>query len=399
MMLKALAARPACHKHRACDVMVSKDAFMVQTIMLISSDDSHTTELRIMLRHRRAVRFVGDAQRGVEAVALAAQSHPGVIIIEDDTPDSALLSLVEELHAVSPTSKVAVVGRSETLEQDTLLALRQLRVMSYVVWDDLDPALLSCWLALVGNGSLLVGSWAVLTEMVAPIERREGPRVAELILRTEERDEVHQRLLDESGPALHATLWQENQELTAILRTVFGLARVDLDVVTSRDALLVAVRRARDSDFVVIDCSYAMPDDMDRCASIVTETTIPVHIIHPNAATVDGIRSLAFGELVWLAPDQIGIPLLEKLRLLKSQAKFLPHRALENDLVERERDVLRLVADGLTDKEIARQVLMGGSTVRRIVAGIKHKVGLSSRRELIHYYRRSTMARADERRP
>ncbi len=372
---------------------------MVQTIMLISSDDAHTAELRLMLRQRRAMRIVGDAQPGGEAVTRAAQSHPGIIIIEEGASDRALLSLIEELHAVSPGSKVAVVGRSETLEHDTLLALRQLRVMSYVVWEDLDPALLSCWLALVGDGSLLVGSWAVLTEMVAPIERRDGPRVAGLVLRADERDEVHQRLLDESEPRLHATLWQENQELTSILRTVFGLARIDLDVITSRDALMVAVQRARDCDFIVIDCSYAMPDDMDRCASIVTQTNIPVHIIHPNAETVDSIKPLALGELVWLAPDLIGIPLLEKLRLLKAQAKFLPHRALENDLVERERDVLRLVADGLTDKEIARQLMMGGSTVRRIVAEIKHKVGLSSRRELIQYYRRSTMARTDERRP
>ncbi|MEO5901955.1 MAG: helix-turn-helix transcriptional regulator, partial [Ilumatobacteraceae bacterium] len=45
----------------------------------------------------------------------------------------------------------------------------------------------------------------------------------------------------------------------------------------------------------------------------------------------------------------------------------------------REREVLTLVASGLTDREIAEQLVLSQHTVHRHVANIRHKLGRGSR--------------------
>jgi DNA-binding CsgD family transcriptional regulator len=48
-------------------------------------------------------------------------------------------------------------------------------------------------------------------------------------------------------------------------------------------------------------------------------------------------------------------------------------------LSRREREVLTLVANGLTDGEIAEQLIVSPHTVHRHVANIRHKLGRGSR--------------------
>jgi ATP/maltotriose-dependent transcriptional regulator MalT len=48
-------------------------------------------------------------------------------------------------------------------------------------------------------------------------------------------------------------------------------------------------------------------------------------------------------------------------------------------LSAREREVLALVAQGLSDREIAEQLILSQHTVHRHVANIRHKLGRGSR--------------------
>jgi ATP/maltotriose-dependent transcriptional regulator MalT len=48
-------------------------------------------------------------------------------------------------------------------------------------------------------------------------------------------------------------------------------------------------------------------------------------------------------------------------------------------LSRREREVLTLVADGLSDREIAERIAVSHHTVHRHVANIRHKLGSASR--------------------
>jgi DNA-binding CsgD family transcriptional regulator len=56
-----------------------------------------------------------------------------------------------------------------------------------------------------------------------------------------------------------------------------------------------------------------------------------------------------------------------------------PPAAVIGELTERELDVLRLVAAGLSDREIAQRLVLSPHTVHRHVANIRTKLGLPSR--------------------
>jgi len=62
----------------------------------------------------------------------------------------------------------------------------------------------------------------------------------------------------------------------------------------------------------------------------------------------------------------------------------LPHRARvekpsPTNLTAREREILTLVAEGLTDAQIARMLVLSPHTVHRHVANVRTKLGVPSR--------------------
>lgn len=87
-------------------------------------------------------------------------------------------------------------------------------------------------------------------------------------------------------------------------------------------------------------------------------------------AIVDGIRRAARGETV-LAPDLA-------TRVLRAMRNPLPA------LTKRELDVLRLVATGLTNREIARELFVTEATVKSHLVHIFTKLGVDSRSRAIH---------------
>lgn len=87
-------------------------------------------------------------------------------------------------------------------------------------------------------------------------------------------------------------------------------------------------------------------------------------------AIVDGIRRAARGETV-LAPDLA-------TRVLRAMRNPLPA------LTKRELDVLRLVATGLTNREISRELFVTEATVKSHLVHIFTKLGVDSRSRAIH---------------
>ncbi len=85
---------------------------------------------------------------------------------------------------------------------------------------------------------------------------------------------------------------------------------------------------------------------------------------------VDGIRRAAAGDMV-LAPDLAS-------RVLKGMRTPLPR------LTDREIDVLRLLATGAANKEIARALFVTEATVKSHLAHIFTKLGVDSRSRAIH---------------
>jgi two-component system, NarL family, response regulator DevR len=99
---------------------------------------------------------------------------------------------------------------------------------------------------------------------------------------------------------------------------------------------------------------------------------------------VDAIRRVAAGESL-LDPGVTG-RVLERLRRGEEEDERLA------SLTDQERRILELVAEGLTNRQIAEQVHLAEKTVKNYVSSILSKLGMSRRTEAAVF-----MARLDER--
>ena len=84
----------------------------------------------------------------------------------------------------------------------------------------------------------------------------------------------------------------------------------------------------------------------------------------------------------------------ERLELLRSQPNAAP--AYPGGLTEREVEVLRLLASGKTNSEIAEELIIAEATSRRHVANIYEKIGASNRAEATRYAIREGILPAED---
>lgn len=105
-------------------------------------------------------------------------------------------------------------------------------------------------------------------------------------------------------------------------------------------------------------------------------------VLHKSAGVeevMDAMRRLAEGEAL-LSQDEV----VRLLRVLdRERARSREARASFERLAPRERDVLRTLAEGLNDKEIAERLNVGLGTARGYVAGMLRKLGVNSRLQAV----------------
>lgn len=106
------------------------------------------------------------------------------------------------------------------------------------------------------------------------------------------------------------------------------------------------------------------------------------YILKQDCASLPAaVRAVVAGQKVY------GSKIVEKLPDMLNRTKQFDFAAYE--ITEREQDVIRLVADGLSNKEIAEQLFLGEGTVRNMVSTILSKLELRDRTQLaIFYYQR-----------
>lgn len=346
------------------------------SVLLITSPDRRWEQLHAELQTPQGVQLVGYRQRAAEAVPLARLLCPDVILLTSDPVDAPLAPLTRDLHIATPSSKIVLVGAMR-LDAGTLATLSELPVSGYVMWEDLTAAIVSSWVNIMGAGNLVVGSRTIISELLRQVDRncRDFYRTAEI---------PGAAAADSIG--LRGTMWVESQDVAILMRTVFLLAGAELSLVSSWDDMLAAARLGQDNDLFIIDCSHALPTDVDRCLSMVRCTALPVYVLHPRGDFLDDLKPLARGDVMWLSPDMVGISLVEKLRL--RQAGSALARPTYVELTSRDWAVWRMVASGETDQLIARDLNMSVSTVKRSVARIKHQANITSRQGLLACYRR-----------
>jgi DNA-binding NarL/FixJ family response regulator len=101
------------------------------------------------------------------------------------------------------------------------------------------------------------------------------------------------------------------------------------------------------------------------------------------AELIDAIQRVQAGEAI-IAPS-MAVRLLEEFRALAHQAPVEPAQAQLVGLSERETDVLRLVAQGYSNKEIADALTLSEHTIKSHLQSILDKLQLRSRAHAAAY--------------
>jgi DNA-binding NarL/FixJ family response regulator len=306
------------------------------TILLISSQHPNWVDLRLSLQAWRHGQVVGDVQQAAEAIALASALQPRVILVDADAPDRPLVSLVGDLRAASPASRIMVLGARETLDHDVLMALWPRGLAGYLVWEDLRAETLLRAMAMVMDADVLVGSRVVWEALLVAPERRRRPRIAGLVLSEQER---------------------------AVLAERGGGARPADRPVTlgeSRDLFLI-VDEAASTDLLVHPAMGTAPT--------AGPVSSPVTIAYHDRVTAPGAVAWFPSEVVRLTPQ-------ESLRSPGAAPVARP-------LTPREHEVLQLIGAGVPYKRIAARLHVAESTVKTTVRSIKDKLDLATREDLV----------------
>jgi two-component system response regulator DevR len=95
-----------------------------------------------------------------------------------------------------------------------------------------------------------------------------------------------------------------------------------------------------------------------------------------GAAIVQAVRDVAAGKS--LLDPAVTERLFARLRRTPTDARY-------ESLTEREREVLDLIAAGLTNREIAERLFLAEKTVKNYVSGLLAKLGMRSRTQAAVY--------------
>jgi DNA-binding NarL/FixJ family response regulator len=318
------------------------------TILLISSQHPNWVGLHLSLDAWPHGQVVGDVQQAAEAIALASTLQPSLILVDADAPDRSLVSLVGDLRAASPASRIMVLGARETLDHDVLMALWHRGLAGYLVWEGLRAETLLHGMAMVMDADVLVGSRVVWEALLVVPERRRRPRIAGLALSEQERAALAER----GGGARPA------------------------------DRPVTLGEKSRDLYRIVGDAAPA--DALGHPAMGMAPTTDPVS--SPWTIAYHG-RATVSGQVAWFPPEVVRLSPQESLRSPVAAPAARP-------LTAREQEVLQLIGAGVPYKRIAARLHVAESTVKTTVRSIKDKLGLATREDLVAAARRLSSQKA-----
>jgi len=185
------------------------------------------------------------------------------------------------------------------------------------------------------------------------------------------------------------------------------MAEIEIEIVGESDDGSDAVRLARRlrPDLVLIDMGIQTLDALAVTRTIRSELPdTQVIVISGGSDDVSAVESLRAGATAYLRREariedllrairstvagQVVIPARAVARLLRSMGR---HQALS----ERETEVLNLVARGLANKQVARDLGIAESTVKCHVSGILTKLGLPTRTQIALYAARTGLLALD----
>lgn len=171
----------------------------------------------------------------------------------------------------------------------------------------------------------------------------------------------------------------------------------DLEVVAVAESGEEAVRLSRQAQPDVILMDLVMPNmDGPTATARILEAQPHVQVLALTSYVEEDLvqRALEAGAIGYLLKKVSATELAEAIRAARSGRSTMDSDAMQlllksvrrppplgHDLTEREREVLALLADGLTNKEIAEKLTLSPATVRVYVSHILSKLGAGNRTE------------------
>jgi DNA-binding NarL/FixJ family response regulator len=196
-------------------------------------------------------------------------------------------------------------------------------------------------------------------------------------------------------------MWRE-----AVARDLAGAGMEVVASASTGDEALVRARATRPA-VVVLDLQIPEPNGVEVTASLVREDpTVRVLILSASgeqsdvleavkagatgylvksassAELLDAVRRVSLGDTVF-TPGLAGLVLGEYRRLSEGPAAYADNDAPR--LTERETEVLRLVAKGLSYRQIADRLVLSHRTVQNHVQNTLRKLQLHNRVQLVRY--------------
>lgn len=184
----------------------------------------------------------------------------------------------------------------------------------------------------------------------------------------------------------------------------------DLEVVGEAEDGKEAVRLTLQlhPDVVLMDLAMPVMDGLAATSAIRAQSpqteVMALTSVLDNATVVNAVKAGAIGYLLKDVKDDelrlaIKAAAAGQVRLSRQAAAMLVHEVRAPDshetLTERETDVLRLVAQGWSNKEIARALHITEKTVKSHVSNILSKFGMQSRTQAALYAAQIGLVRAE----
>jgi DNA-binding NarL/FixJ family response regulator len=155
-------------------------------------------------------------------------------------------------------------------------------------------------------------------------------------------------------------------------------------------------------DIVVLDLSMPELNGIEACRAIkkaLANTEVLIYTLHETEQLIR--KALAAGARGFLLKSDAEVMLIEAIDALSRHRPFLNTKASEtllesfiknsgeseedSLLTSREREIVQLLAEGKTNKEVASILSISVRTVEAHRAAVMNKLGIDSLAELVHY--------------
>lgn len=144
----------------------------VLDVLIVDDHPIFRKGLRALLASRPELRLAGEATSGSEAVRLAAELQPDLILMDLHMPGGDGISAIRQIVAARPESRILVVTMLD--DDESVFAAMRAGARGYVL-KDTDDGELSQALLTVGNGGAIF-SPAIAARMVRFFDQRPVPR-------------------------------------------------------------------------------------------------------------------------------------------------------------------------------------------------------------------------------